>query len=261
MGENLISNNSEQPKYLQLRELLRCRIEDEEFIPGSAIPSESELVETYGLHRLTVRNAISALVQEGLLKPVQGKGVFVVGKKVQHDLEKLSGFRQKTREQGALPETRTLFKSTRPAGVKYARLLEIEPDAIIYYIRRLYYANKVPVSLDEIYIPTAVLSGLEDVDLDLFSLFDIYSFNGISVINAWQTLSTTRLDAKDSRLLKIEPETVVLLFDCVSRDQNGRVVEYNRSYTLSDRASYTVQYQRDRQPSQPKTQAGSTAHD
>ena len=80
MVKEQISDTDKYPMYLQLREILRSRIDDGEFIPGSAIPSESELAQTYGLHRLTVRNAITALVNEGLLKPVQGKGVFVVGK-------------------------------------------------------------------------------------------------------------------------------------------------------------------------------------
>lgn len=81
MGDELIDGNNPVPKYIQLREILRARIEEGEYLPGAAIPSESELVEEFGIHRLTVRNAINSLTLEGQLKPVQGKGVFVVGKK------------------------------------------------------------------------------------------------------------------------------------------------------------------------------------
>jgi len=243
MGEDQIINNN-SPKYMQLREILRTHIEDGEYLPGTAIPSESELVDSFGIHRLTVRNAINALVMEGLLKPVQGKGVFVVGKKMQHDLETLSGFRQKTRAEGAQAGTKTLFRTVRPAGLKYARLLEIKPDDEIYYLRRLYYVDKEPASLEDIYLPKAILPDIQDIDLDVFSLFDILEFNGISVVKAWQTLAITRLDAKDSRWLKISPNTAVLLFECTSRDQYGRVIEFNRSYTRSDRACFTVSYQR-----------------
>lgn len=244
MGDDQIITNGESPKYIQLREILRSRIEDGEFMPGLAIPSESELVDTYGLNRLTVRSAISTLVNEGLLKPVQGKGVFVIGKKLQHNLEKLSGFRQKMREQGAIPDTRTLFKTRRQAGIKYAKIFSIAPEADIYYFRRLYYVNNEPVSLDEIYVPIVYLAGLENMDLDVFSLFDIFEFNNIKIQDAWQTLSTTSLDAKDSRTLKINPNSVVLLFEAISRDDQGRVIEFNRSYTRSDKASFIVHYQR-----------------
>ena len=66
------------PIYLQLRELIRNKIEEGEYMPGTAIPSENKLAETFGLNRLTIRNAVDALVNEGLLRRVQGKGVFVV---------------------------------------------------------------------------------------------------------------------------------------------------------------------------------------
>lgn len=244
MGKEQISETNKHPMYLQLREILRSQIEDGEFIPGSAIPSENELAQTYGLHRLTVRNAITALVNEGLLKPIQGKGVFVIGEKIGRDLEKLSGFRQTMRERGVIPGTHVIITTRRPAGLKYAQILEILPEDHIYYIRRLCLAEEEPVSMEDIFIPCKLLSALESVDLNVFSLFDIYKFNGIQVTKAWQTLSVTNLDAKDARILQIKPETKVLLFECISRDENGKVIEFSRSYTRSDKASFTVHYTR-----------------
>ena len=61
------------PIYLQLREIIRNRIEEGEYLPGTAIPSENKLAETYGINRLTVRNAVDTLVNEGILRRVQGK--------------------------------------------------------------------------------------------------------------------------------------------------------------------------------------------
>lgn len=245
MADEQIVSTASHPMYLQLREILRSRIDEGEFVPGSAIPSESELAQAYGLHRLTVRSAISALVNEGLLRPVQGKGVYVVGKKLGRDLEKLTGFRQTMRERSVVPGTRAMFKTKRPAGLKYGQIFGIDPLESVYYIRRLCLAEDEPVSIEDIFVPYSVLSDLDAVDLNVFSLFDIYKFNGIQVTKAWQTLSVTKLDAKDARILKIKPETVVLLFECVSRDETGRVIEFSRSYTRGDRASFTVHYQRD----------------
>jgi GntR family transcriptional regulator len=244
MSEEKILNDSEKPKYIQLREILRNQIEEGEYSPGFKIPSENELVEMYGIHRLTVRNAITALVKEGLLKPVQGKGVFVAGKKLRSDLNRLSGFRNKMQEQGAMPETQTLFKTVRPAGVKYAQILGIDPEDEIFYFRRLYFADQEPISLEDIYIPKSIAPELENVDLDVISLFDILRSRGINISNAWQTLSVTQLDAKDSRWLKIDQDQVVFLFECVSRDEQGRVIEFNRSYSRSDTTSYTVNYEK-----------------
>jgi GntR family transcriptional regulator len=235
MDKEQISDTDKHPMYIQLREILRSRIDDGEFIPGSAIPSENELAQTYGLHRLTVRNAITALVNEGLLKPIQGKGVFVVGKKIGRDLEKLTGFRQTMRERGVIPGTRIMITTRRPAGLKYQ----------VYYIRRLCFGEEEPVSIEDIFVPYQLLRDLDSVDLNVFSLFDIYKFNGIQLTKAWQTLSVTNLDAKDARILQIKPETKVLLFECISRDENNKVIEFSRSFTRSDMASYTVHYSRE----------------
>jgi GntR family transcriptional regulator len=245
MGKMQINNSDKHPMYIQLREILRSRIEDGEFVPGSAIPSESELVQTYGLHRLTVRSAITTLVNEGILKPVQGKGVFVVGKKLGRDLEKLTGFRQTMRERDVIPETRLMLKSRRPAGIKYGQIFKIPVDDQLYYIRRLCLAENEPVSIEDIFIPCELLNDLDAVDLNVFSLFDIYKFNGIQLSKAWQTLSVTNLDAKDARILQIEPETKVLKFECTSLDEKSTVIEFSRAFTRSDKASFTVHYTRE----------------
>ena len=76
------------PIYVQLREVIRSKIESGEYLPGVAIPSEQTLATTYGISHLTVRSAVDTLVKEGLLKPVHGKVVYVLYK-VERDLEVL----------------------------------------------------------------------------------------------------------------------------------------------------------------------------
>ncbi|HAF63182.1 MAG TPA: GntR family transcriptional regulator [Anaerolineaceae bacterium] len=242
--DQLLNEDTNNPLYLQLREIIRGKIESGEFIPGASIPSENEFAQKYGLNRLTVRSAIRALVNEGLLQPIQGKGVFVVSKRMDRDLDKLTGFRQTMRERNVEPSTKVLVKAVRSAGVKYAHILQIEPDDQIYYIKRLNYANEEPVSIEHIYIPCVLLKDLDKVDLNVFSLYDIYEFNDIRLTTAWQTLSLTTLDAKDARTLKIKPGTAVLLFECVSKDEQGKVIEFSRAYTRGDTARYSVNFSR-----------------
>lgn len=240
--DKLLNEDASYPLYLQLREIIRSKIENGEYIPGTSIPSENELAQTYGLNRLTVRSAIRALVNEGILKPIQGKGVFVVSKRMDRDLDKLTGFRQTMRERNVEPSTKVLVKTIRPAGIKYAHILQIHPDAQIYYIKRLNHANDEPVSIEYIYIPFSLLTELDKVDLNVFSLYDIYEFNNIRLTTAWQTLSLTTLDAKDARTLRVKPKTAVLLFECLSMDDSGKAIEFSRAYTRGDTARYTVHF-------------------
>jgi DNA-binding GntR family transcriptional regulator len=80
------------PRYYQLQEIIRERIRNGEWTPGSSIPSERELCERYGISRMTARQAISGLETEGLLYREQGKGTFVGQGVIAQQLLQLTGF-------------------------------------------------------------------------------------------------------------------------------------------------------------------------
>lgn len=231
--------------YLQLREVVRTKIEDGDYQPGTAIPSENEFAETYGIHRLTVRSAIDALVHEGMLKRVQGKGVFVVGSKVERDLETLGGFTQTMSEKKAKPTTKILSKSLRKAGPIFSLVFSIDKEDDIYYIKRLLLADGEPFSLEEVYIPQYICPKLSGIDLSVFSIYEVYDFYGIKLDAAEQTLDLVHLEQKDARMLEIDTETAVFLFECTSKDIEGRVIEFARTYTRSDKCNFSVNFNRE----------------
>lgn len=241
MGKiNLIDDQS--PIYLQVREAIRDAIRNGEYLPGTRIPSEAELARDYGIHRLTVRNAISVLIKEGLLKGVQGKGIFVVGPKMERDLETLGGFTQTMRRQGAEPTIKVLVKAVRPAGEKYALIFGMRPDEEIIYIKRICFADGDPVSLEEIFIPAVLVPNFGEVDLAVFSIYEIYDFYGINLCRANQTLELTTLPHKDAKRLGLTNSDSVMLFSGISFDEKDRVIEYSRAYTRGDRSNFTVRF-------------------
>jgi GntR family transcriptional regulator len=228
--------------YLQLREVIRKKIEEGEYQPGASIPSENELAAIYSINRLTVRNAMSKLVNEGILKRVQGKGVYVVPDRVERDLEKLGGFVQVTREKKQTLQNKILVKAERKAGNKFSLIFGIEPDDLIFYIKRLTYTDEEPISLDEIHIPKYLVPKLENVDLSVFTLYQAYKLNGIKEISANQTLDLTTLEPNDARTLGIISNVAVMLFECTYFDEQGRVMEFIRTYTRGDKCDFTVKF-------------------
>ena len=229
------------PFYIQLRKVIRSKIE-EEYLPGTAIPSENQLMETYGLNRVSVRSALAALEFEGLLKSVKGKGVFVAGPKAKRNMDTLSGFHNTMRQSGGNTATRILSKTLRQAGPYYARLLEISPESTIWFIRRVENTAGEPVALEELYIPYSVVPGLEEVDIKLFSIYDIYQWNGIVLGEGHQTLRITRLSPMLAKHMDVPPEQAVMEFSCTTRDRGGRVVEFSRSYVRNDKAEFVVHF-------------------
>ncbi len=164
--------------------------------------------------------------------------------KDERDLETVGGFRQTMEKLGHKTHTRIISKVIRKAGEYYGDILKISPEACIYYIKRVCYSDGEPYSLEELYIPTDVVENLFQIDLDLFSMYQIYGLNGITVTRVHQFLELDELDRSDANLLDIKDTPTVMKFRGVSYDQHGRAVEYARTYTRVDKCNFTVHYTR-----------------
>src|SRR6266581_4940641 len=110
-----IYRNSPLPRYYQLKEIMRERIRSGEWKPGDLIPSERELGEKYGISRMTARQAITDLVNEGLFYREQGKGTFVSQRKITQQRTPRTVFPEDIRARGKRPSTRVI-----PAAMKAA---------------------------------------------------------------------------------------------------------------------------------------------
>src|SRR3989454_11654646 len=132
-----IYRNSPLPRYYQLKEILRERARSGEWKPGDLIPSERELSEKYGISRMTARQAITDLVNEGLFYREQGKGTFVSERKITQQLIHLTGFTEDIRARGQRPGTRVLSAEMRLADEATAEKLRIDAGTLIFRLQRL----------------------------------------------------------------------------------------------------------------------------
>src|SRR6476659_66204 len=115
------------PRYYQLKEIIRERIVTGEWEPGSLIPSERELCERYGISRMTARQAITELVNEGLFYREQGKGTFVSRHKITQQLINLTSFSEDMKARGQRPGSKVVAAQMVPADEALAERLRIKP--------------------------------------------------------------------------------------------------------------------------------------
>lgn len=228
------------PIYLQLREIIRNRIEEGEYLPGTAIPSENKLAETYGINRLTVRNAVDTLVNEGILRRVQGKGVFVVGDKYEENLDEHGGFVNVMSSGTKRVSIKEQAKIYRPAGNKYANYFNIEPDDLIFCVRHQI-TLIVSLAIEDIYVPKDVLPEVRSSELISFYIKDIFAFYGIEISSMQQTMEIIDGTSKIKKLLDIPNGVALIMLSCDYWDNNGRAIAYSRSFIRSDRTSFTIQ--------------------
>ncbi|MBE5846261.1 MAG: GntR family transcriptional regulator [Lachnospiraceae bacterium] len=165
-------------------------------------------------------------------------------KRIERNLDELEGFTQTMRGINMEPSFRILSKNLRIAGNRYAKLFGIKPEEKIVAIKRVCLADGEPVSLEQTYIPYDLVPKIEGIDLNIFSIYEVYRMFGVRLANAKQTLDLVRPSAADARVLGIDPDTPTMLFQCVTYDVEGRVVEFNKNYTRGDKCSFRVHFTR-----------------
>lgn len=159
MGEAAVSARPSTGvhKHVQVREYVRSLIAGA--APGTPAPSERELVQQFGVARMTVRQALDALVAEGLLERIPGRGTFVADSKVDH-VPRLTGFGEEMQRRGMVPSSRTLVARVEAAGPGVARALEISVGDQVVHWQRLRLADKEPMCLEDAYLSVELVPGL-----------------------------------------------------------------------------------------------------
>ncbi|MGZ4471442.1 MAG: GntR family transcriptional regulator [Nocardioidaceae bacterium] len=149
-------------KHVLVREYVRDLIQGAE--PGSPAPSERELVQHFGVARMTVRQALDALVAEGLLERVPGRGTFVARAKIDVQV-RLSSYTEEMGRRGMKPDSRTLLARMESAGPGVARALEIEEGDKVVHWQRLRLADGAPMCIEDAYLADSIVPGFLDVPL------------------------------------------------------------------------------------------------
>src|SRR6476659_2185276 len=159
------------PRYYQLKEIIRERIMTGEWAPGTLIPSERELCERYGISRMTARQSITELVNEGLLYREQGKGTYVGRPKIAQQLLRLTGFTEDMKARAQRPGAQVLSAEMWPADEMTAERLRVRIGQPVYRLRRLRLADSEPLALETSCITFIGCERLLDNDLERDSLY------------------------------------------------------------------------------------------
>lgn len=205
---------SSVPLHTQIREIIRRRVLEGSYPPHSQMPSEAQMMEAFGVSRITIRQALGDLQKEGLIFKVAGKGSFVAKPKAFQNLSRLQGFGEAMGPSGY--ETFSQVLSTRPvpASDVVAQRLRLKVGTAVMEIQRLRYLNREPISVDVSYFPLALGQRLSQEDLatrDIFLILENdYSLHlthadvQIEAISANEALSRQLRIADAAPLLRIE---------------------------------------------------------
>jgi GntR family transcriptional regulator len=207
----------------------------EELATGTAIPSERQLSANLGVSRLTVRAALDELVRDGYLIRRRGAGTFVSEPKIAQELT-MTSFTEDMERRGLRPESRTLELSVVPAGAQLGRLLHVSPSEPVMVARRLRLADDESMAIEALHVRESRVPGLTSEDLEQHSFYELLRDRyGTTIAGGIQTIEPTVTDETESDALGVPLHSPAFLFERVSEDATGAVVEFVRSIYRGDR--------------------------
>ena len=235
MEQGVIVGGSRGLKHVQVREYVRSLVAGS--MPGSPAPSERELVNLFGVARMTVRQAMDALVVEGLLERVPGRGTFVA--RPRRTTTPVMSFSEEMRRRGLLPESVTLVARREQAGPSVARALGItQGDAVVHW-KRLRRADGVPMCVEDAYLNEVLLPGFLQSGMPT-SLYAELADRGLHPTWVEDNITADLASVEEAAHLEVEAGTAVL------RQQrrafsDEKVVEVSRSSYRGDRFTLRLQ--------------------
>jgi Transcriptional regulators len=237
----MINRRSPVPVYYQIEQYIERLIDANGLKTGDRIPSEKEFTDQFHVSRMTVRQAITDLVNKGVLVRSQGRGTFVSGQqKFEKPLNVLNGFTQDTLLRGLKPASEILnFRRLKPPD-KVAGKLLLKKDHEVFEVRRIRFADDLPVALETTYVPAALFPGFSIKEANR-SLYDYVEKNcGKKIDHADQTVEATLVTSEEAKILDVPKRSPVLLIERVSSLTGGIPFELTKSLYRADRYKFVV---------------------
>ncbi|MEL6777402.1 MAG: GntR family transcriptional regulator [Cyanobacteria bacterium J06597_16] len=228
------------PLHVSISEKLRQQIDSGKYAPGEKLPSEHQLMETFEVSRITVRQAIANLVNQGLASSQQGKGVFVtLQKKVAYSLSSpLVLLEQDLANKGIELTFKNLtFRKVRPPKEVQTLLNLTDPSA--YLQKKLLYMDGAVGAIDISYIVPA-LGKQFGPELKQHMTFPTLERQAIAIESIEATIECTRADYETSGHLEVPLGQPLMVYRYTAFTQNQQPILQGETISRADRFCYAL---------------------
>jgi GntR family transcriptional regulator len=212
---------------VNLREMIRRSL------PNTALPPERELMKTFSVSRMTVRNAIAALSRDGLIYNVHGSGTYVAPIDLLSTTPKLLSFTEDMTSRGFMASSRVLDLKLIDADQDVAYRLGVEEGTLCINLRRLRLADREPMAIENVYLPASIMN-IDDFQQDR-SLYEQLKEAGHIVYHSQQQVNAIILDPDEARLLFSEAGSAALRVERFAASRRGEPIEFARTIYRADR--------------------------
>jgi GntR family transcriptional regulator len=222
------------PLHIQVRETIRRQVRDGELIDKSGrLMTEAELGRHFGVSRITIRNAITPLVDEGMFARTRGRGTFLRSNQPENWVGKLMGFSETIRDAGYHAGAKILQQgmTNRHDGDVRSQLRE----RAVYQLRRLRLADDTPIAIEHAFYPPDIGLEIEKRDLTSIIMYSVFEDElGHPIKEARQTIGASLADAASAKLLGVKAGSPLLSIERLTIGKDERPLELLRAMYLPD---------------------------
>lgn len=237
----ILDRNSPIPLYYQVKQNLLEKLENGTWKPGDLVPSEQELQETYGVSRITVRQALTELTHEGRFERHRGQGTFVANKPLVHNPSKRVSITELMREQDIEPVWQIRQRDFVTPLPNVQEQLGVRSNSKVYFVDYLLSADKEPIGRHLTYLTKPVaesenVASLSDADLGSF----FRALPNREGIQTNRTIQSVAASSEEAKLLKIRTGQPILSIEVTYSDADGNPLEHLRANYRGDRFKFQL---------------------
>lgn len=229
------------PIYMQIHDQLKEEIEAGKWAIGDRLPPERELADVFHVSRMTLRQAIQTLVDEGIIERRVGSGTYVARQKVQEKMSGVTSFSEIIRSQGKVPSSKTVaFYVTHPSRSEQEKL-SLNPQQKILRMERIRYADDVPICYEVASIPYDLIQHFTKKEITQ-SFYQVLETKGkVKPGHATQTITALCASDKVADYLEIKKNSALLRLRQISYLTTGEPFEYVRSQYVGSRFEFVLE--------------------
>ncbi|MDR1605658.1 MAG: GntR family transcriptional regulator [Streptococcaceae bacterium] len=228
--------------YIQIHDEIKHRVETGSYKVGQRLPSERTMAEMFGVSRMTLRQAVTSLVEEGILTRHIGSGTFVASDRVREKMRGTTSFTEIIKNLGKIPSSKVLTYQKTNANEVECDKLGLKKGAQIIRMERIRYADNLPICYEVASIPYRLIEDFAKDDI-ANHFYDTLASAGKKIGRSEQIISARVVNKEIANFLSIKTNSAILALTQVSYFANPEETpfEYVLSQYVGDRFEFYLE--------------------
>jgi GntR family transcriptional regulator, phosphonate transport system regulatory protein len=212
------------------------------FAAGERLPGETEIAEIYRVNRHTVRRALAALAERGLVRAERGSGTYVEAPRLAYPLRSRTRFSEIVGAGGREPRGQLIEAGEEPATRELARVLALKTGTPLVRIESVRLADRAPICVSTTWLSAEQFPDAGDVFAAVRSMTKLLEHYGVRDYRRGSTRITAAVaEAADAARLDLALGRPVLVVDSTDVDADGKPLVTKRSRFAAERVEFVVE--------------------